>query len=113
MQETTANVTGGDLPKKQHAHAAFFRQSGWLMIANIGGGMLTWGVHFLSKRISDTQYSIFGTMLMVITLLPTIPLQMMLAQQSAHALATGRERQLSRLIRLTSLGTVLFWIVAS
>ena len=32
-------------------HAAFFRQSGWLMVAAIVGGAMTWGVHFLTKSI--------------------------------------------------------------
>jgi hypothetical protein len=32
-------------------HAAFFRQSGWMMIATIFAGMLTFGLHFLNKKI--------------------------------------------------------------
>ena len=94
-------------------HAAFFRQSGWLMIANIAGGALTWGVHFLSKSIPESEYAAFGTLLMVVACLPTMPLQMIFAQQSALALATGRERQLSGLIRLAWLWTFLVWAVGA
>ncbi len=94
-------------------HAAFFRQSGWLMIANIAGGAMTWGVHFLSKSIPESQYAAFGTLLMVVACLPTMPLQMVFAQQSALALATGRERQLSGLIRLAWLWTFIVWIVGA
>ena len=90
-------------------HAAFFRQSGWLMIANIAGGAMTWGVHFLSKSIPESQYAAFGTLLMVVACLPTMPLQMIFAQQTALALATGRERQLSGLIRLAWRWTFLVW----
>ena len=43
-------MTAESIPKEKH-HAAFFRQSGWLMIANVAGGMLMWAVHFLSKQV--------------------------------------------------------------
>ncbi len=94
-------------------HAAFFRQSGWLMIAGVAGGALTFGVHFLNKRISDSEYSAFGVLMMVAACLPTMPLQMVFAQQSAQALATGRERQLAGMIRLTWLWTFILWVLAA
>jgi O-antigen/teichoic acid export membrane protein len=90
-------------------HAAFFRQSGWLMVSAVAGGAMTWGVHFLSKSIPESQYAIFGTLLMVVACLPTMPLQMIFAQQAALALATGRERQLAGMIRLAWLGTFIVW----
>ncbi len=90
-------------------HAAFFRQSGWLMVAAIGGGAMTWGVHFLAKSIPESQYAVFGTLLMVVACLPTMPLQMIFAQQTALALATGREGQLAGMIRLAWLWTFLAW----
>ena len=94
-------------------HAAFFRQSGWLMVAAIAGGALTWGVHFLNKAIPAAEYSAFGVLLMVVACLPTMPLQMVFAQQSALALATGRERQLASLIRLTWLWTFILWALGA
>jgi len=94
-------------------HAAFFRQSGWLMIAAIAGGALTWGVHFLNKVIDPAEYSTFGVLLMATACLPTMPLQMVYAQQSALALATNRRRQLASLIRLGVLWTFLFWLLAA
>jgi O-antigen/teichoic acid export membrane protein len=94
-------------------HAAFFRQSGWLMIANIGAGALTWGVHFLSKTIPKSEYAAFGTLLMVVACLPAMPLQMVFAQQSAQALATGRERQLAGMIRLAWLWTFIAWAIGA
>src|SRR5450755_1219145 len=90
-------------------HAAFFRQSGWLMIAAIAGGALTWFVHFLAKSIPESQYATFGTLLMVVACLPTMPLQMIFAQQTALALATGRERQLAGMMRLATLWTFVVW----
>lgn len=94
-------------------HAAFFRQSGWLMIASIAGGLLTFGVHFLSKSVDEREYAAFGALLMVVACLPTMPLQMVFAQQTAQALATGRERQLGRLVRRAVLGLFLLWLVGA
>jgi len=94
-------------------HAAFFRQSGWLMIAAIAGGALTWFVHFLSKSIPESQYATFGTLLMVVACLPTMPLQMIFAQQTALALATGRERQLAGMVRMAWLWTFIPWALVA
>ena len=96
-------------------HAAFFRQSGWLMIAAIAGGGLTYGVHFLAKSesVPKAQYAAFGTLLMVVACLPTMPLQMVFAQQSALALATGRERQLAGMIRIAWFWTLLVWLAGA
>jgi O-antigen/teichoic acid export membrane protein len=86
-------------------HAAFFRQSGWLMIANVGSGAMMWAVHLLNKKIPPEQYSIFGVLLAVAMFVPSMPLQMVLAQQTAQALATDRRRELAGMIRLAWLGT--------
>ena len=96
-----------------HHRASFFRQSGWLMIANIAGGVLMWAVHFLSKSLPPGHYSIFGASLAVIILLPTIPLQMVLAQQTAKALANHTEHELSSVIRLFGWITFLLWVAGA
>jgi O-antigen/teichoic acid export membrane protein len=105
------------IPTVDHKpHAAFFRQSGWLMIAAIAGGLLTYGVHFLSKSqtVDKTQYAAFITLLtLVMTCVPTMPLQMIFAQQTALGLATNRERQLSGLIRLGARWLFLAWAVGA
>ncbi|HTX21031.1 MAG TPA: hypothetical protein VMD27_04090 [Candidatus Aquilonibacter sp.] len=94
-------------------HAAFFRQSGWLMMANIVAGVMALGVHLLAKRVSEAEYSIFGTMLMVTACVPIMPLQMVFAQQTAGTLATNRGRQLAGMIRLGWLWTFILWAVAA
>jgi len=97
-------------------HAAFFRQSGWLMIATIAGGLLTFGVHFLSKckSVNEAQYAAFGTLLtLVMTCVPTMPLQMIFAQQTALTMATGRERQLAKFIRLGARSLFVAWSVGA
>src|SRR6185437_2443383 len=107
--DTTANPPTID--HKQHA--AFFRQSGWMMMASILSGGMSLGVHFFNKWISESAYGDFGVMLMVITCLPTVPLQMVFAQQTAAALAEGREGQLSGMIRLAWVWTFVLWLVAA
>jgi O-antigen/teichoic acid export membrane protein len=102
------------LPTIDHKlHSAFFRQSGWLMIAAIAGGAFTWGVHFLAKAVDKSQYAAFGTLLMLMACLPAMPLQMVFAQQTALTLATGRGRQLAGMIRLTWLWTFIVWLVGA
>jgi O-antigen/teichoic acid export membrane protein len=101
-----SEATSSTRPAAPHQHAAFFRQSGWLMIAGIGSGALFYFVHFLSKKISVAEYGAFGVMLAVAMCVPNLPLQMVFAQQTAQALATGRERALAGKIRLAWLGTL-------
>lgn len=90
-------------------HATFFRQSGWLMMATVIQGFLSFGPHLLSKKISPDEYSIFVTMLMMTSLIPTMPLQMVFAHQTAETLATNRQRQLALMIRWGWLLTFLAW----
>src|SRR6266404_3487614 len=94
-------------------HASFFRQSGWLMIANVAGGVFMWAVHFLSKRLGPGEYGVFVARLGAAMVIPSIPLQMVMAQQTAKALATNRERELTGMIRLIWIGTFLLWLVGA
>ncbi|HTL59419.1 MAG TPA: lipid II flippase MurJ [Candidatus Limnocylindrales bacterium] len=97
-------------PLSQAAHrASFFRQSGWLMIANIGGGVLMWAVHLLNKAIPASEYGNFGFFLAIVMLLPAIPLQMILTQQTAKALAIGRQGELAGVVRAFAGGAFLLW----
>jgi len=93
--------------------STFFRQSGWLMTANVAGGALTWAVHFLSKRIPEAEYGVFGTLLALVICIPAIPLQMVLAQQTAKALATHREGELAGILRLFWIGTTALWLAGT
>ncbi|OQB92294.1 MAG: Polysaccharide biosynthesis protein [Verrucomicrobia bacterium ADurb.Bin118] len=93
--------------------ASFFRQSGWLMIANIASGVLMWAVHLLNKAIPPGEYGSFGALLAVVMLLPTIPLQMVLAQQTAKAIAQGREREVAGVIHAVWLVITLGWVVGA
>src|SRR3569833_1164018 len=109
MSETSA--TPPTIDHKQHA--AFFRQSGWMMLSSIIAGFMSLGVHFLNKLIPQGVYSYFGVLVMVIACLPTMPLQMVFAQQTAAALAENRERRLIGMIRWTWFWTFAIWIVVA
>ena len=102
-------------PASAAAHqASFFRQSGWLMFATIAGGLFMTAMHFLSKAraLPEAEYAQFGVFLAVTMFIPSMPLQMVLAQQTARALALGRGQELSGLIRAAWLGTFLLWLAA-
>ena len=55
----------------------------------------------------------FGVLLAVAMFVPNMPLQMVFAQQTARALATGRGRELAGMIRLAWIGTFVLWLVAA
>jgi O-antigen/teichoic acid export membrane protein len=93
--------------------SSFFRQSGWLMIANIAGGTFMWAVHFLNKFLHSGQYGDFGVFLAALMLLPNIPVQMMLTQQTARGLANDTKRELSGILRMFLLISGLVWLVGS
>jgi O-antigen/teichoic acid export membrane protein len=93
--------------------AAFFRQSGWMMLSTIIGGILMWSVHLLSKKIPAAEYGTLITLFAVVNMIPTLPLQMVFTQQTARALASGGEAQLSGLIRRFWLGILLLWMAGA
>ena len=101
-------------PLTAAAHrASFFRQSGWMMIATIAGGFFTTAVHPLSNALSKDDYGQVVAFLSVAMFIPALPLQMVLAQQTARALALRREHELSGLIRGMWLGTFVIWLVVA
>jgi O-antigen/teichoic acid export membrane protein len=102
------------LPTIDHKpHAAFFRQSGWLIITAVAGGFLTYLVHFLNKVINPAEYTAFGVLLTVVACLPVGPLQMVFTQQSALAIASGRLGPLSALIRQTFIWILILWALGA
>ena len=94
---------------------AFFYQSGWLMIATVVGGAFMYGVHVLtkSKSIGAGDYGEFGVYLSLVMCVPQAPLQMVMAQQTARGLATGRDRQVSAVFRGLTLGIFGLWLVVA
>jgi O-antigen/teichoic acid export membrane protein len=93
--------------------SSFIRQSGWLMFANVAAGALMWAIHFLAKRLPAAEYGAFGALLGMMLLVPLLPLQMVFAQQTARALATGERAQLARMIRWSWLTLFLGWLLVA
>jgi len=110
MLSAEAKETAAVVPAQ---HASFFRQSGWLMIANVAGGVFMWAVHFLSKSVGPGEYGVFVACLGAAMVVPSIPLQMVLTQQTAKAIATHRERELRGMIQLVWIATFLLWLVGA
>jgi O-antigen/teichoic acid export membrane protein len=94
-------------------HVAFFRQSGWLMMASVVAGALMWAVHFLAKRIPDSEYGVVVTLLSVTMCIPSGPLQMVFAHQSAADLATDRQASLAGKIRSLWIATFILWVIVA
>lgn len=83
------------------------------MTTTIFAGFMSLSVHFLNKVIPENEYSNFGVLLMVATCIPTMPLQMVFAQQAASTLASNRERQLAGMIRHGWFWTFALWLIAA
>ena len=94
--------------------ASFFRQSGWLMIATVAGGLFMTAVHFLSKAIPEGGvWTVWG-----------VPFGRDVHPGHAAANGAGRNRPPGRsrstgntscpgLIRAAWLGTFVVWLVAA
>jgi O-antigen/teichoic acid export membrane protein len=110
--------------------SAFFRQSGWMMMAGVIMGVFMWAVHpilvkpvdqvslgFLksvAKRPFDhDEYSLFTTLLQIVGLMsiPAAGLQIVFAQQAAAAVTPEQERQLRRAVHAVLGGTLGIWLV--
>jgi O-antigen/teichoic acid export membrane protein len=83
------------------------------MFANIAQGGMMYAVHLFSKVIPEKEYALFGALLALTICVPTMPLQMVFAQQTAAALATGRKRQLAGMFRLAWVGITVLWALSA
>src|SRR5437764_14525472 len=93
-------VENTQMPKAPH-RAAFFRQSGWMMLATVAGGVFMYAVHMIAKQMPKEEYGVFTTLLQIVTLMgiPAIGLQTVFAQQAAATLNEEHDRALAGVIR--------------
>ncbi|MEO6034580.1 MAG: hypothetical protein ABIQ35_04935 [Verrucomicrobiota bacterium] len=86
---------------------AFFRQSGWMVLATGIGGVFMSAVHPVTAKIED--YALFAVLLRCLIPLgiPTAGLQIVFAQQAAAAIEESQVEQLRRTAR--SVMAVLFF----
>lgn len=79
----------------------FFRQSGWMVIANTLCGMFMVAVHPFASQMPGTEWSLFTTLLRFFTILaiPAAGLQTVMAKEAAAAVTPEAERNLAALAR--------------
>jgi O-antigen/teichoic acid export membrane protein len=95
---------------------AFFRQSGWMLIATVAGGMFMWAVHFIAPApLGEGAYGLFNTLVSSLTIagIPALGIQAILAQQAAAIVSENHARQLRATVRLLLGGTFVLWLVAA
>ena len=75
-------------------HIAFFRQSGWMMLATTLGGAMMYALHKPASRMPKEEYGAFTTLLYVIGQMgiPAVGLQGVFMQQAAASLNPEHER---------------------
>lgn len=90
----------------------FFRQSGWMMISAVGGGVLMYLVHVYSKWIPESEYGVMATLFQVLAwiTMPAIGLQTTFAQQTSAAVTELQKRQVYGTMRAVMRGTFVIWL---
>jgi len=98
------------LPAPSHK-LAFFRQSSWLMITCVAGGLLMFLLHKVANRVPD--YAVFVTLMQIVTLMgiPTAGLQTLFTQQTAASLGGEHERELAGAFRGVLRATWVVWLL--
>jgi O-antigen/teichoic acid export membrane protein len=95
--------------------ASFFRQSGWMMAANMICGVFMAGAAiFAIKGLTPkTDYPVFATILraFVLTSIPAAAMQTLLAQQIAAAITEEARRDASATARGVLQITIGFWVI--
>lgn len=91
---------------------AFFRQSGWMVIATFLGGAFMFSVHAFAPALGDAEYSLFGTLLAIVNVLgiPSLGLQTTFAQQTAAAVTEQDRARLASTVRGLLGLTFLIWL---
>ena len=102
----------GTTTEAQHK-ATFFRQSGWMMMATVGSGVMMMLVHVYSKYIPEDEYSAVGTLIQLLNwmMIPAIGLQTVFAQQTSAAVTPAQQRQLAGTFHAVLRLTFVIWLV--
>lgn len=94
------------------ARASFFRQSAWMGLATVLGGLFMTAVHPVVFRMERPEYEVFSAMLRAFLLLgiPSAGLQTSFAQQCAAAIGPADRARLAATIRWVLAGIGLLWL---
>ena len=95
--------------------ATFFRQSGWVALATVLGGVFLTAVHIVVTGpggMEETEYSTFVTLLRVQLLIsiPAAGIQTLLARQSAAANSPEEVRKLMATFRRVIFFVLILWL---
>ncbi len=92
---------------------AFFRQTGWMVVATTLGGLCMWLLHIPAQaNMSKSEYGVFLALLQVLNLMliPSLGLQSVFAQQTAGAISAELRKQLASTTRRLLGGVFVLWV---
>lgn len=94
---------------------AFFRQSGWMMVATTSSGLFMFAVHLFAPWMPAAEYGLFGTLLQLMNLMmiPALGLQTVFAQQTAAAVTDERRNALRGTVRALLFWSSIVWLSAA
>jgi O-antigen/teichoic acid export membrane protein len=97
---------------QSESRLTFFRQSGWMALAALLGGVLNMATTFVAQRMPDGQYNIFDTALSALGILtiPALGMQAAFAAQAAGADSDLRRRELAATVRGAFLLLLMLWL---
>jgi O-antigen/teichoic acid export membrane protein len=93
--------------------ANFFRQSGWMMTANMVFGAFMAAANFMAVHVTPgSDYAVYLTILRIFVLvtLPAAAIQTLLAQQTAAAITEDAQRDVSATARGVIKQTLFIWL---
>jgi O-antigen/teichoic acid export membrane protein len=113
---------------------AFFRQSGWMVIASFVGGIFMTAVHIIAAKdfgslqlgpltdvlqrfppLDKGTYGLFYTLLLMLGYIgiPAAGVQTIIAQQTAMTVTESQQRELRGVIRVLLGATFLIWLIGA
>lgn len=95
---------------------AFFRQSGWMILATTASGLFMYAVHVPAvAKLPADEYGAFNTLLQCINLMliPGLSLQIVFAQQTAAAHSDFEKRRLTGTVQALLRWTCLAWLLVA
>jgi len=102
----------------EESRATFFRQSGWVALSTMLGGVFLMAVHMLTTRAwqDDTLFAEYGTFvtllrLQVVVGVPAAGLQAMFARLSAAAITEEQKNELAGMIRQVTATLAAIWLL--
>jgi O-antigen/teichoic acid export membrane protein len=92
---------------------AFFKQSGWMVIATTAGGVFMTAVHSVAAKMPTEEYTVFFVLLrcLIVLGIPTAGLQTVFAQQAAAVVTESEKQKLRRTTRSVLASLFVGWAV--